>query len=114
MPGGTGRAAGCADPAPEPGGSGRAVGMRSTQRVQMFVGEGARLDLEAVVPVAVPQPLQKITGEGQITRLPLLQHVTVLMQHEPGIVEELLRPAAQVNAPPPGSGDGAVVQPRIK
>lgn len=88
--------------------------MSSTQRVQMFVGEGARLDFEAVVPVAVPQPLQKITGDGQITRLPLLQHVTVFMQHEPGIGEELLRPAAQVNAPPPGGCDGAVMQPGIK
>lgn len=85
-----------------------------TQRVQIPVGEGARLDLEAVVPVAVPHPLHAIPRDSQIARLPLFQHVTVLMQHEPEIVEELLRGTAQIDAPTTGSGNGAAMQPHKK
>ena len=80
----------------------------------MPVGKGARLDLEAVVVVAMPQPLQAVARNRQLARLPLLQHVTVFVQQQPGILEEVLRGAAQIDTPAAGCGDGAGMQPRIQ
>lgn len=75
----------------------------------MAVGEGARRDLEAIVPVAIAQALEAVTQDGQVAGFPLPQDVAVLMQHQPGIVEEVLRRAAQVDPSAPGRGDGAAV-----
>lgn len=78
------------------------------------VGERARLDLEAVVPVPVPQPLEPVARERELAGLPLTQHVAVLVQHEPGIAEEFARRAAEVDAPPARGGEGAAVQPHVE
>ena len=88
--------------------------MSRPQGVQMPVRERPGLDLEPIAPVAVPQALPAVAREGQSARLPLFEHVTVLVQHEPRVIEELLRGAAQVNAPPAGGGDGAQMQPRVE
>lgn len=80
----------------------------------MLVGVRARLDLEAVVPVALPKPFQAVARDGQLARLPLLQYVTVLVQHQPGIVEEVLRRPVQIDAPAAGRGNRAGMQPGIQ
>ncbi len=78
------------------------------------VGERTRLDLEAVVPVSVPQPLEQVARERELAGLPLAQHVAVLVQHEPGIVEELARRAAEVDAPPARGRERTAVQPHVE
>jgi len=88
--------------------------MSPVEGVQMPVGERSRLHLEAIVPIAAAQPLPAVSDDCQIAGLPLFEHVTVLVQHEPGIAEELLRGAAQIDAPPAGGGDGARMEPRVK
>lgn len=93
---------------------GAAARTSGPQGVQTSVGEGTRLDLETVVPVAMPQRLQAIAHDGQIARLPLSQHMTVLVQHQPGIVEELLRRAAQIDASAASSGDRAGMQAHVE
>lgn len=60
----------------------------------MDVGEFARLDLEPVVPITPPHPLQEIARQGQGSRFPLPEHVAVLVQHQPGILEEVLSATA--------------------
>lgn len=88
--------------------------MSRAQRMDVSVRERARLHLEAVVPVPVAQPLPAVAQDGQIAGLPLLQHVTVLVQHEPGILEEILCRVAQIDAPPAGRGNGAMMKARIQ
>src|SRR5579862_8585923 len=82
--------------------------------MEMSIGKRPRLDLEAIVPIAAPQALEAIAAERQVAGLPLPEHVAVLVQHEPGILEELPSRAAQINAPAPGGGDGARMQARVK
>jgi hypothetical protein len=44
----------------------------------------------------------------------LFEHVAILVQHEPRVVEEILRRAAQVDAPAPGGSDGARMQASVE
>lgn len=88
--------------------------MSHTQRMDVSVRECARLHLEAVVPIPVAQPFQVVAPDGQVAGLPLLQHVTVLMQHEPGIFEEVSCRVAQIDAPAASRGNGAMMKPRIQ
>jgi len=64
----------------------------------MGVREFARLHLETIVPVPMPQTLQKVPGCRQIARFPLFDDVAILVQHQPGVVEEVSPAAAQVDA----------------
>src|SRR5438876_10318594 len=77
------------------------------------VRERARLDLEAVVPVSVSQPFARIASEGEGTRLPLTDDVAVLVQHEPGIGEELGGAAGEIDAATARGRDRAPVGSRI-
>jgi len=80
----------------------------------MCVGEFACLDLEPVVPVAVPHTFHEVTQYRQVSRLPLSENVAILVQHQPGIGEEILRASAQVDAARTGRRNGADVQARIQ
>ena len=60
--------------------------------------EAPGLVLVAVVPVAAPQPLGAGSAMLSRPRVPLAQHVEVLVQHELRIGEELRRRAAQQDA----------------
>jgi len=81
---------------------------------QMRVGELASLDLEPVVPVAVAQTFREVTQYGQLARLPLFENVAILVQHQPGIGEEIGPASAQVDAARTGRRNGADVQARIQ
>ena len=52
--------------------------------------ELARFDLEAIVPIPSAQTLQEISPGRQPPRLPLFEHVAVLVKHERGVAEEIL------------------------
>src|SRR5207302_3082030 len=77
------------------------------------VRERARLDLEAVVPVSVSQPFARIASQGEGTRLPLTDDVAVLVQHEPGVGEELGGAAGEIDAAAARGRDRAPVGSRI-
>src|SRR5579862_1034450 len=85
-------------------------GEQRAQARDIPVGELSRLDLEAVVPVSVPQALEQVATDGEAARLPLSDHVTVLVQHQPGVGEEVRGAAAQVDAPAARRCHGAAVQ----
>src|SRR5690242_20685230 len=80
------------------------------------VRERTRLYFESIVPVTASHTLCQVAPEGQCSRLPLLDDVTVLVEHQPGIVEELGGAAAQVDATRARGGYGATVkahEPRV-
>jgi len=67
------------------------------------------LHLESIVPVPVPQTFEQVPGRRQVARFPLFDDVAILVQHQPGIVEEVGPAAAQVDAARPGRCDRADV-----
>lgn len=73
--------------------------------------ELTRLDLEAILPVAPPQTLHKITPRGQPPRFPLLHHMAVLVEHELGIPKEFRSAPSEVNPPSPRRGVITGMQP---
>ena len=80
----------------------------------MPVCERPCLDLEAIVPVTLAQPLHAITRDRELARLPLPEHVSVFVQHEPGIFEKLPRGIPQIDPAAAGRGNGARMQPHIQ
>lgn len=80
--------------------------------MQIRIGKLSRFDFEAIVLIATPQALQHISGNRQGPRLPLFEHVAILVQHEPGILEKIGRTAAQIDTAVARGGDGAPVQTR--
>ena len=75
------------------------------------VRERTGLYLESIVPVAPPHTLRYIAPDREYPWLPLFDDVAVLVQHEPGIVEELSAAAAQENSAPARRRDGSPMQP---
>lgn len=88
--------------------------MSRAQEMCVSVGKGTRFDLEAIAPVAAAQTLHAVAPHGKISWLPLFEHVAELVQHQPRIIEELVRRAAQIDTPAPSGGDGARMQPRVE
>jgi len=76
----------------------------------MGIRKLARFDLEAVVPIAASGPLEQIASHCEGSRLPLFEHVTVLVQHERRVLEEVSGTATQINAPSTGGCDGSAMQ----
>src|SRR5262249_5045221 len=62
------------------------AGQQRAQLMNVRVRETARLDLEPVVPVTVTNALREVSPDRELARLPLADHVPVLMQHQPGIL----------------------------
>jgi len=74
------------------------------------VSELARLDFKAVVPVPASHTLRYITANRESAGLPLLDDVTVLVEHQPGIVEELGAASAQIDPASARRGYGVAVK----
>jgi hypothetical protein len=70
----------------------------------------ACFDLEAIVPVAASNALEHIASNREGSRLPLFEHVAVLVQHERRILEEICGTAAQINAPSTCGCNGSAMQ----
>src|SRR5262249_9136995 len=87
-----------------------AARQQRTEAVEVVGGELARFDLEAIVPIAFPQPLSDVAGGGQQARLPLLQHMAVLVKHQRGVLEELVGASDEVDAPLASRGGGTDVR----
>src|SRR5687767_14949453 len=79
----------------------------------MLGSEGTCLDLVAVVPVAVAQAFDHVSPNSEPSRLPLPQHMKVLMQQQLRIVPEVRRGAAQQDTATPRRGSRTKVQPRV-
>jgi len=78
--------------------------------VEVHIRKLARFDLEAVIPIATPQPLHKVSPHGQCPWLPLFKNMTVLVQHEPRILEEIGGAATQVNSTVARRSEGAAME----
>lgn len=83
------------------------------QLLSMLRGEAARFDLVAVVPIAATRALDEITPDRQATRLPLAEHVEVLVQHELRIAPEITGRSAQEDAVAARGGTRAAMQPGV-
>src|SRR3954468_14341240 len=71
----------------------RSFGRLSDQQRQVFAmarGKCAGFDFKLIIPVALSRPLDQIAPKRQATRLPLLENMEVLVQHEVGIGPELM------------------------
>ena len=80
----------------------------------MTGGEGARFDLEAVMPITVARTLCQVTPDRKLAGLPLPDDMKVLMQYQLGIIPEILRRATQQDASTTRRCPRAQVKARIK
>ena len=78
--------------------------------MSMRIGERARLYFEPVIPVAPSHTLCEVAAERECAWLPLLDDVAVLVEHQPGILEELCTAAAKIDPAGPGRRDCSTVQ----
>lgn len=81
------------------------------QAERVRVRKLASFYFKPVIPVASSHALGDITAKGQSAGLPLPHDVPVLVQHQPGVLEELCRAVPEVYSPPPRGCDGATMQP---
>src|SRR5437868_12446278 len=61
----------------------------------MQLGESTGLGLKMIIPVPPPQTFQQITPNRQPPRLPLADHMKILMQHQVRIAPEFMRGVAK-------------------
>ena len=79
--------------------------------MRMGVRERTRFDLESIVPVAPSHTLRHIASDRECSWLPLFDDMAILVQHQPGIVEELSTTSAEENSTSARRRDGAPMQP---
>jgi hypothetical protein len=77
----------------------------------MRVSERAGLHFKPVVPVALSHTLSQIAPDRERARLPLLDHVAVLVEHQPGILKEIVAASTKVDATASRRSDGSAVNP---
>ena len=77
----------------------------------MRVRERTRFDLESIVPVTPSHTLRHIAADRERARLPLFDNVAVLVQHQPGIVEEFSATSTEKNSTAARRGDSPPMQP---
>jgi len=64
----------------------------------MCISERARFYFEPVVPVASSHTLRYIAADRERAPLPLLDDVAVLVEHQPGVLEELRAAAPKIDS----------------
>ncbi len=79
----------------------------------MMCGEGAGLNLEQIVPIALAPALQQVSRDREPSRLPLRDHMEVLVQDQLRIAPEIRRMTRQQNAIAPSRCARAQMQPCI-
>jgi len=77
----------------------------------MGVRERSRFDLESIVPVTPSHTLRHIAPDRECSWLPLFDDMAILMQHQPGIVEELSATSTEKNSTAARRGDSPPMQP---
>ncbi len=79
--------------------------------MRVRVCKRARLHFEAIIPVAATHTLDDVAANGQCARLPLPDDMPVLMEHQPGVFEELGGTSSKIDPSAPGRRNGSTVQP---
>lgn len=80
----------------------------------MHIGKRAGLDFEPVVPVSAAHAFDQVTGDRQRSRFPLFDHVPVLVQHQPRVIQKLSRAVAEVDPASACGRDGTAMEPNEK
>ena len=87
---------------------------QAAQHRGMRCSELARLDLEAIQPIASLQGFYEVTPDRQPARLPLAQHMKILVQNEIRVTPEGRCGVAQENAVASRRRASAKMQSRIE
>ena len=77
----------------------------------MRVRERTGLHFETIVPVASANTLPYVAADRERAGLPLFDDMPILVEHQPGVVEELGTTSAQVVSPSACGGNGPAVKP---
>jgi hypothetical protein len=78
------------------------------------VCECTGLHFEAIVPITSANTLRQVTADGERAWLPLFDDVAILVEHQPGVLEELRTTSAQVDSATACGGNGPTVEPHEK
>jgi hypothetical protein len=78
--------------------------------MRVGVREGTGFDFEAVIPIATPKTLGHVAGNGEGAGLPLFNNVAILVEHQPGVVEEVGGAVAQIDPAAASGGNGAAMK----
>ncbi len=79
--------------------------------MSMGVCEGPCLHLKPVVPIAAANTLRYVAADGKRAGFPLFDDMPILVEHEPGVVEELGTTTPQVDSASACGGNGPAVKP---
>ena len=76
------------------------------------VRERTGFHLKAIVPIASANTLRYVAADRERARFPLFDDMPILVEHQPGVVEELSTTSAQVDSASACRGNGPPVKPR--
>jgi hypothetical protein len=74
------------------------------------VRERTGLYLESIVPIAPANTLCEVAADCERAWLPLFDDMPILMEHQPGVVEELRAASAQVDSASPCRSNSSAVK----
>jgi hypothetical protein len=75
------------------------------------VRERTGLYLESIVPVTSAYAFRYVAADRERARFPLFDDMPILVEHQPGVVEELSGTSAQVDSTSACRGNGPAVKP---
>jgi len=75
------------------------------------VRERACLHFESIVPIALANTLRYVAADRERAWLPLFDDMPILVEHQPGVVEELRTTSAEVDSASACRGNGPAVKP---
>ena len=82
-----------------------------SQPICVRVRERAGLYLKSIVPVTSANTFRDVAADRECARLPLFDDMPILVEHQPGVVEELSATAAKVDPASARRGYGPAVKP---
>ena len=87
------------------------VSQHGSQPICVRVRERTGLHFEPVVPIASTNTLRNVATDCERAGLPLFDDMPILVEHQPGVVEELSTTSAQVDPASACGGNGPTVKP---
>jgi hypothetical protein len=82
-----------------------------SQPMRVRVRERTGLHFESIVPIPSTHTLGHVAADRERPWLPLFDDMPILVEHQPGVVEELSTTSAQVDSASPCGGNGPAMKP---